>query len=56
MAFKSLFSHLCLADTELSATRSDRQIEAMPLVLWCIQKVNPFIAEKFISGQIYTNT
>ena len=36
--FKALFSHLRLADTELAAARSYRQIEALPLVFWCIQK------------------
>ena len=36
--FKALFAHLCLADTQLTAPRTDRQIEAMALVFWCIQK------------------
>ena len=54
--FKALFAKLRLADIELTATRSGRQIEAIPFVIWCIKKVNPAIAQKFISGPIYTNT
>ena len=36
--FQALFSHLRLVDTELAATSSYRQIEALPLVFGCIQK------------------
>ena len=36
--FKGLFSHLRLAETEVAATRSYRQIEPMGLVLCCIEK------------------
>ena len=38
---KALFSHLGLADPELAATRSYRQIEAMSLLLRGIQKALP---------------
>ena len=55
--FKALFSHLRLADTEVAAARSCRQIEAMPLVFCCIlKKLNPAIAGKVILGPIYTKT
>ena len=37
-SFKALFWEIRLADTELAATRSHRQIEAMALVFWCIEK------------------
>ena len=37
----SFFAHLRLADTELAATRSHRQIEALALVFCCIQKTYP---------------
>ena len=36
--FKALFWEIRLADTDLAATRSHRQIEAMALVFWCIEK------------------
>ena len=36
--FKALFCKIRLADTDLAATRSHRQIEAMALVFWCIEK------------------
>ena len=36
--FKALFGTIRLADTELEATRSYRQIEAPALVFWGIQK------------------
>ena len=38
MPFKALFWEIRLADTDLAATRSHRQIEAMALVFWCIEK------------------
>ena len=38
MLFKALFWEIRLADTDLAATRSHRQIEAMALVFWCIEK------------------
>ena len=36
--FKALFCKIRLADTDLAATRSHRQIEAMALVFWFIEK------------------
>ena len=36
--FIAFFAHLRLADTELAATRSHRQIEALALVFCGIQK------------------
>ena len=36
--FKALFCKIRLADTELATTRSHRQIEALALVFWCIEK------------------
>ena len=36
--FKALFGQIRLADTELAATRSYRQIEALPLVFCGMQK------------------
>ena len=45
-----------MADTDLAATRSHRQIEAMALVLWWKEKINSGIAGKAISGPIYTLT
>ena len=39
----------------IAAARSNRQIEAMALVLWCIKK-NPVIAGKAILGPIYNPT
>ena len=39
--FIAFFAHLRLADTELAATRSHRQIEALALVFCGIQKTYP---------------
>ena len=39
--FKALFGTIRLADTELAATRSYRQIEALTLVFWGIKKHSP---------------
>ena len=36
--FETLFAQIRLADTELGATWSYRQIEALALVFWDIQK------------------
>ena len=36
--FETLFAQIRLADTELEATRSYRQIEALALVFWGIKK------------------
>ena len=38
MTFKALFWEIRLADTDLAATRSHRQIEALTLVFWGIKK------------------
>ena len=54
--FKALFAQIRLADTEPAATRSYRQIEAVPLVFVTIKKLNPAIAKKVILGPIYTHT
>ena len=39
--FKALFAEIRLADTDLAATRSYRQIEALALVFCGIQKTSP---------------
>ena len=39
--FKALFAQIRLADTDLAATRSYRQIEALALVFCGIQKTYP---------------
>ena len=54
--FKALFGQIRLADTELAATRSYRQIKALALVLCGHQKINPAIAEKAILWPIYIYT
>ena len=54
--FKALFAQIRLADTELAATRSHRQIEALALVFCGIEKkLNPAVAGKAILWPIYTH-
>ena len=53
--FKAPFSHLRLADIELEATSSYRQIKGPLLVFGCIENVNPAVAGKAILWPIYTH-
>ena len=52
--FKALFAQIRLADTELAATRSNRQIKALVVVFRRIENFNPPVAEEAILWPIFT--
>ena len=52
----AIFGQIRLADTELAATWSNRQIKALTLVFRGIKKINPAVAGNAILCPIYTHT